>query len=119
MSTRATSSPTVPVDRPQGELALGRNVARRAFMPWNGYNYEDSILISERIVPTTCSPRSTSRNPKSMARHEAGSEDHPRHPERREEALRNLDEAGIVYIGAEVSRATSWSARSRRRAKAR
>jgi DNA-directed RNA polymerase subunit beta len=47
-----------------GELALGRNVLV-AFMPWNGYNFEDSILISERIVPkTTCSPRSTSKNSK-------------------------------------------------------
>jgi DNA-directed RNA polymerase subunit beta len=45
-----------------GELALGQNVLV-AFMPWNGYNFEDSILISERIVQaTTCSPRSTSRN---------------------------------------------------------
>jgi DNA-directed RNA polymerase subunit beta len=44
-----------------GELALGKNVLV-AFMPWNGYNFEDSILISERIVPTTSSPRSTSRN---------------------------------------------------------
>ena len=44
-----------------GELALGRNVLV-AFMPWNGYNFEDSILISERIVRTTCSPRSISRN---------------------------------------------------------
>jgi DNA-directed RNA polymerase subunit beta len=46
-----------------GELALGRN-ALVAFMPWNGYNFEDSILISERIVRTTSSPRSTSRNSK-------------------------------------------------------
>jgi DNA-directed RNA polymerase subunit beta len=44
-----------------GDLALGRNVLV-AFMPWNGYNFEDSILMSERIVPTTCSPPSTSRN---------------------------------------------------------
>jgi DNA-directed RNA polymerase subunit beta len=44
-----------------GDLALGRNVLV-AFMPWNGYNYEDSILLSERIVLTTCSPPSTSRN---------------------------------------------------------
>jgi DNA-directed RNA polymerase subunit beta len=44
-----------------GELALGRNVLV-AFMPWNGYNFEDSILLSERIVRTTSSPRSTSRS---------------------------------------------------------
>ena len=49
-----------------GELALGRNVLV-AFMPWNGYNFEDSILISERIVPTTCSPRSTSRSSRRRA----------------------------------------------------
>jgi DNA-directed RNA polymerase subunit beta len=47
-----------------GELALGRNVLV-AFMPWNGYNFEDSILLSERIVRTTSSPRSTSRSSKS------------------------------------------------------
>jgi DNA-directed RNA polymerase subunit beta len=44
-----------------GELALGRNILV-GFMPWNGYNYEDSILISERVVRRTCSPPSTSRN---------------------------------------------------------
>jgi DNA-directed RNA polymerase subunit beta len=44
-----------------GELALGQNMLV-AFMPWNGYNYEDSILISERWWPTIATPRSTSRS---------------------------------------------------------
>jgi DNA-directed RNA polymerase subunit beta len=86
-----------------GELALGRNVLC-AFMPWNGYNFEDSILISERIVRDDVftsihieefevMARDTKLGPESITRDI---------PNVSEEALRNLDEAGIVYIGAEV-----------------
>ena len=86
-----------------GELALGKNVVV-AFMPWNGYNYEDSILISERIVRDDVftsvhieefevSARDTKLGPEEITRDI---------PNVGEEALRNLDEAGIVYIGAEV-----------------
>ncbi|MDC0113722.1 DNA-directed RNA polymerase subunit beta [Planktomarina temperata] len=86
-----------------GELALGKNVVV-AFMPWNGYNYEDSILISERIVRDDVftsvhieefevAARDTKLGPEEITRDI---------PNVGEEALRNLDEAGIVYIGAEV-----------------
>ncbi|PIL19095.1 DNA-directed RNA polymerase subunit beta [Puniceibacterium antarcticum] len=86
-----------------GELALGKNVMV-AFMPWNGYNYEDSILISERIsrddVFTSVhieefevAARDTKLGPEEITRDI---------PNVGEEALRNLDEAGIVYIGADV-----------------
>ncbi|WP_339108100.1 DNA-directed RNA polymerase subunit beta [Thioclava sp. GXIMD4216] len=86
-----------------GDLAIGRNVVV-AFMPWNGYNYEDSILISERIhkddVFTSIhideyevAARDTKLGPEEITRDI---------PNVGEEALRNLDEAGIVYIGAEV-----------------
>ncbi len=86
-----------------GELALGKNVVV-AFMPWNGYNYEDSILISERIVSDDVftsihieefevAARDTKLGPEEITRDI---------PNVGEEALRNLDEAGIVYIGAEV-----------------
>ena len=86
-----------------GELALGQNM-RIAFMPWNGYNYEDSILISERIVKDDVftsvhieefevAARDTKLGPEEITRDI---------PNVGEEALRNLDEAGIVYIGAEV-----------------
>ncbi|HSM42307.1 MAG TPA: DNA-directed RNA polymerase subunit beta, partial [Afifellaceae bacterium] len=86
-----------------GELALGKNVVV-AFMPWNGYNYEDSILISERIVRDDVftsihieefevAARDTKLGPEEITRDL---------PNVSEEALRNLDEAGIVYIGAEV-----------------
>src|SRR6266404_5486563 len=86
-----------------GELALGRNVLC-AFMPWNGYNFEDSILISERIV---CDDVFTSIHIEEfevMARDtKLGQEEITRDiPNVGEEALKNLDEAGIVYIGAEV-----------------
>jgi len=87
----------------QGELALGKNVVV-AFMPWNGYNYEDSILISERIVRDDVftsihieefevAARDTKLGPEEITRDI---------PNVGEEALRNLDEAGIVYIGADV-----------------
>jgi len=87
----------------RGELALGRNVLV-AFMPWNGYNFEDSIIISERLVREDIytsihieefevMARDTKLGPESITRDI---------PNVSEEALRNLDEAGIVYIGAEV-----------------
>jgi DNA-directed RNA polymerase subunit beta len=86
-----------------GELALGKNIIV-AFMPWNGYNYEDSILISERIVRDDVftsihieefevAARDTKLGPEEITRDI---------PNVGEEALRNLDEAGIVYIGADV-----------------
>jgi DNA-directed RNA polymerase subunit beta len=86
-----------------GELALGRNVLV-AFMPWNGYNFEDSILLSERIVKDDVftsihieefevAARDTKLGPEEITRDI---------PNVSEEALKNLDEAGIVYIGAEV-----------------
>jgi len=86
-----------------GELALGKNVVV-AFMPWNGYNYEDSILISERIARDDVftsihieefevAARDTKLGPEEITRDI---------PNVGEEALRNLDEAGVVYIGADV-----------------
>jgi len=87
-----------------GELALGQNM-RIAFMPWNGYNFEDSILISERVVQEdrfttihiqelTCVARDT----------KLGSEEITADiPNVGEVALARLDESGIVHIGAEVS----------------
>ncbi|MEM9204840.1 MAG: DNA-directed RNA polymerase subunit beta [Pseudomonadota bacterium] len=87
-----------------GELALGRNVLV-AFMPWNGYNYEDSILISERIVKDDVFTSIHIEEFEVMARDtKLGPEEITRDiPNVSEEALRNLDEAGIVYIGAEVA----------------
>ncbi|MBT5308964.1 MAG: DNA-directed RNA polymerase subunit beta [Rhodospirillaceae bacterium] len=86
-----------------GELALGRNVLV-AFMPWNGYNFEDSILISERIVRDDVFTSIHIEEFEVMARDtKLGQEDITRDiPNVGEEALKNLDEAGIVYIGAEV-----------------
>jgi len=86
-----------------GELALGRN-SLVAFMPWNGYNYEDSILINERIVKDDVFTSIHIEEFEVMARDtKLGPEDITRDiPNVGEEALRNLDEAGIVYIGAEV-----------------
>ncbi|MDP8915654.1 MAG: DNA-directed RNA polymerase subunit beta, partial [Pseudomonadota bacterium] len=102
----AVQSGDVIADGPStelGELALGRN-ALVAFMPWNGYNFEDSILISERIVRDDVftsihieefevAARDTKLGPEEITRDI---------PNVGEEALRNLDEAGIVAIGAEV-----------------
>ncbi len=87
-----------------GELALGRNVLV-AFMPWNGYNFEDSILISERIVSDDVFTSIHIEEFEVMARDtKLGQEEITRDiPNVGEEALRNLDEAGIVYIGAEVN----------------
>ncbi len=86
-----------------GELALGRNVLC-AFMPWNGYNFEDSILISERIVRDDVFTSIHIEEFEVMARDtKLGQEEITRDiPNVGEEALRHLDEAGIVYIGAEV-----------------
>ena len=86
-----------------GELALGRNVLV-AFMPWNGYNFEDSILISERIVKEDVFSSIHIEEFEVMARDtKLGQEEITRDiPNIGEEALRNLDEAGMVYIGAEV-----------------
>ncbi|HEY5717154.1 MAG TPA: DNA-directed RNA polymerase subunit beta [Motiliproteus sp.] len=86
-----------------GELALGQNM-RIAFMPWNGYNFEDSILISERVVEEdrfttihiqelTCVARDTKLGPEEITADI---------PNVGESALAKLDESGIVYIGAEV-----------------
>ncbi|MBF6571474.1 MAG: DNA-directed RNA polymerase subunit beta [Candidatus Binataceae bacterium] len=86
-----------------GELALGRNVLV-AFMPWGGYNFEDSILISERVVKEDlftsvhieefeCIARDTKLGPEEITRDI---------PNVGEEALRNLDTSGIIRIGAEV-----------------
>ena len=87
-----------------GELALGQNM-RIAFMPWNGYNFEDSILVSERVVKEdrftsihiqelTCIARDTRLGPEEITCDI---------PNVGEGALSKLDESGIVYIGAEVS----------------
>jgi DNA-directed RNA polymerase subunit beta len=86
-----------------GELALGRNVLA-AFMPWHGYNFEDSILISERIVRDDVFTSIHIEEFEVMARDtKLGQEDITRDiPNVGEEALKDLDEAGIVYIGAEV-----------------
>ncbi len=86
-----------------GELALGRNVLV-AFMPWNGYNFEDSILISERIVSDDVFTSIHIEEFEVMGRDtKLGQEEITRDiPNVGEEALKNLDEAGIVYIGAEV-----------------
>jgi DNA-directed RNA polymerase subunit beta len=87
-----------------GELALGRNVLV-AFMPWNGYNFEDSILISERIARDDVFTSIHIEEFEVMARDtKLGQEEITRDiPNVGEEALKNLDEAGIVYIGAEVN----------------
>src|SRR5216110_686501 len=86
-----------------GELALGKN-ALVAFMPWNGYNFEDSILISERIVRDDVFTSIHIEEFETMARDtKLRSEEITRDiPNVGEESLKNLDEAGIVYIGAEV-----------------
>ena len=103
---QAVSKGQVIADGPStdlGELALGKNVVV-AFMPWNGYNYEDSILISERVARDDVftsvhieefevAARDTKLGPEEITRDI---------PNVGEEALRNLDEAGIVYIGADV-----------------
>ena len=86
-----------------GDLALGKNVLV-AFMPWMGYNFEDSILMSERVVSDDVFTSIHIEEFEIMARDtKLGPEEITRDiPNVSEEALKNLDEAGIVYIGAEV-----------------
>jgi DNA-directed RNA polymerase subunit beta len=86
-----------------GELALGRNVTV-AFMPWGGYNFEDSILISERVVKDDSYTSIHIEEYESVARDtKLGKEEITRDiPNVGEEALKDLDESGIVRIGAEV-----------------
>src|SRR5210317_2009088 len=86
-----------------GELALGKNVTV-AFMPWLGYNFEDSILISERCVSDDVFTSIHNEEYEVMARDtKLGPEEITRDiPNTSEEALRNLDESGITYVGAEV-----------------
>ena len=98
---------TIIADGPStelGELALGRNVLV-AFMPWNGYNFEDSILISERIARDDVFTSIHIEEFEVMARDtKLGQEEITRDiPNVGEESLKNLDEAGIVYVGAEVN----------------
>ncbi len=87
-----------------GDLALGKNVLV-AFMPWMGYNFEDSILMSERVVSQDIFTSIHIEEFEVMARDtKLGPEEITRDiPNVSEEALKNLDEAGIVYIGAEVN----------------
>jgi DNA-directed RNA polymerase subunit beta len=87
-----------------GDLALGKNVLV-AFMPWMGYNFEDSILLSERVVFDDVFTSIHIEEFEVMARDtKLGPEEITRDiPNVSEEALKNLDEAGIVYIGAEVN----------------
>jgi len=86
-----------------GELGLGKNVTV-AFMPWQGYNFEDSILISERCVTDDVFTSIHIEEYEVMARDtKLGEEDITRDiPNVNEESLKNLDESGVVYIGAEV-----------------
>jgi DNA-directed RNA polymerase subunit beta len=86
-----------------GELALGKNILA-AFMPWNGYNFEDSILISERIVKDDVFTSIHIEEFECVARDtKLGAEEITRDiPNVSEEALINLDETGIIHIGAEV-----------------
>ncbi len=86
-----------------GELALGKNVTV-AFMPWLGYNFEDSILISERCVTDDVFTSIHIEEHEIMTRDtKLGTEEITRDiPNISEESLRNLDESGVVYIGAEV-----------------
>ncbi|MCB0272796.1 MAG: DNA-directed RNA polymerase subunit beta [Bdellovibrionales bacterium] len=87
----------------KGELALGRNVIV-AFMPWNGYNFEDSILLSEKLVENDVYTSVHIESFEVMARDtKLGKEELTRDiPNMSEEALKNLDESGIIRIGAEV-----------------
>jgi DNA-directed RNA polymerase subunit beta len=98
---------TVLADGPStdhGELALGRNVLV-AFMPWEGYNYEDAILISESVVrEDTYTSIHIEEFEVEVRETKLGPEEVTRElPNVAEESLRNLDERGIVYIGAEVA----------------
>ena len=103
-----------------GELALGRNVLV-AFMPWNGYNYEDSILISERIVKDDVFTSIHIEEFEVMARDtKLGPEDITRDiPTSARKRCATSTRRASSTSAPRSSRATSWSARSRRRAKAR
>lgn len=87
----------------KGELALGKNIVV-AFMPWGGYNFEDSILISERLVMDDVFTSIHIEQFETVARDtKLGKEEISRDiPNVGEEALKNLDESGIIRIGAEV-----------------
>ena len=86
-----------------GELALGQNM-RIAFMPWNGYNFEDSILISERVVKEDRFTTIHIQELTCVLAIRSGAEEITADiPNVGEGALSKLDESGIVYIGAEVS----------------
>jgi len=87
-----------------GELALGKNVTV-AFMPWDGYNYEDSILVSERLVKDAVYTSVHIEEYEVLARDtKLGKEEITRDiPNVGEEALKNLDESGIIYLGADVN----------------
>ncbi|MCU0652180.1 MAG: DNA-directed RNA polymerase subunit beta, partial [Candidatus Omnitrophica bacterium] len=87
-----------------GELALGRNVLC-AFMPWRGFNFEDAIVLSEKLVrEDTFTSIHVEEFETEATETRLGNEEITRDiPNVSEEALRNLDEAGIVHIGAEVS----------------
>jgi DNA-directed RNA polymerase subunit beta len=103
-----------------GELALGRN-ALVAFMPWNGYNFEDSILISSASCATTSSPRSTSRSSKwPPATPSSGRKRSPAtSPTSARRRCATSTRRASWPSAPRCSRATSWSARSRPRARAR
>ena len=96
-----------------GELALGKNLLV-AFMPWEGYNYEDAIILSQRLVRDDVMTSIHIEEHEVDARDtKLGAEEITRDiPNLSEEILADLDERGIIRIGAEVGRATSWSARS-------
>ena len=101
-----------------GEMALGKNLLV-AFMSWEGYNFEDAIILSHRIVKDDELTSIHIEEYEIDARTtKLGDEEITRDiPNRSEESLRNLDDRGIVRIGAEVGSATCSSARSRRRAR--
>ncbi len=101
-----------------GEMALGQNLLV-AFMSWEGFNYEDAIILSDRLVKQDVLTSIHIEEHEVDARDtKLGAEEITRDiPNVSEEVLANLDERGIIRIGAEVNRATSSSARSRRRAR--
>ena len=100
-----------------GELALGRNVLV-AFMPWNGYNFEDSILISERVVRDDVFTSIHIEEYEIMARDtKLGTEEITRDiPNVGEDALKNLTKLGWSMSGQMLNQKISWSAKSRRKA---
>src|SRR5205823_3829029 len=116
-STTITQTPVVRLGQPvkvgqvladgpaidHGELALGKNILV-AFMPWGGYNFEDAILLSEKLVREDAFTSIHIEEFEVEARDtKLGKEDITRDiPNVGEEALRNLDESGIIRIGAEV-----------------